>query len=71
MRRVVCIPKINDWWRRLANCVTESGYLLQNEWPVYIFDALLMAIVLGICQEWYFGSMVARGNLDVEMSSEM
>nr|XP_036586385.1 RTA1 like protein [Colletotrichum truncatum]KAF6796792.1 RTA1 like protein [Colletotrichum truncatum] len=24
----------------------QEGYLLQNEWPIYVFDALLMALVM-------------------------
>jgi hypothetical protein len=37
---------------------------------VYVFDALLMAVVLVICQEWYFGSMVPRqDSTDMEMKA--
>tara|TARA_R110002060_G_scaffold29396_8_gene39703 strand:+ start:274 stop:474 length:201 start_codon:yes stop_codon:yes gene_type:complete len=32
---------------------TEDGYLLQHEWPVYIFDALPMAVVLVLCLTFY------------------
>lgn len=31
----------------------QGGYLLANEWVMYVFDALLMAFVLGICLLWY------------------
>lgn len=27
---------------------TEDGYLLKNEWPLYVFDALLMVLVLTV-----------------------
>ncbi|KAF2032201.1 RTA1 domain-containing protein, partial [Setomelanomma holmii] len=33
----------------------EKGYLLQNEWPIYSFDAVPMAVVLVICVAWYVG----------------
>lgn len=26
---------------------------MTNEWPIYAFDAALMAIVLGLCYLWY------------------
>jgi hypothetical protein len=35
-----------------ADLWTEDGYLLQNEWPIYAFDAIPMAIVLVICVAW-------------------
>ena len=53
----------------LTSCA-EEGYLLQREWPIYVFDALLMAIVLGITQMWYFGSMVPKQR-DVEMETSL
>ncbi|KIW18870.1 hypothetical protein PV08_03159 [Exophiala spinifera] len=31
----------------------QDGYLLEHEWPVYAFDAALMAIVMAITLYWY------------------
>lgn len=31
----------------------DDGYLLSVEWPIYVFDALPMAIVLLLCNWWY------------------
>ncbi|EPE31097.1 hypothetical protein GLAREA_04064 [Glarea lozoyensis ATCC 20868] len=60
--------------RNLFRCIEyglgEGSYLLRHEWPIYVFDAVLMAIVLGICQQWYFGSLKAKhDSMDVEMNS--
>jgi hypothetical protein len=38
----------------------EKGYLLNHEWPIYVFDATLMAAVLAICATWYLGSDAFR-----------
>ncbi|PVH71332.1 hypothetical protein DL98DRAFT_503731 [Cadophora sp. DSE1049] len=46
----------------------KDGYLLQNEWPIYVFDALLMAIVLAVCCFWYVGTMRPRQN-DIDLVS--
>jgi hypothetical protein len=43
-----------------ADLRTEDGYLLQNEWPIYAFDAIPMAIVLVICAAWYVGDIVTK-----------
>ena len=40
-----------------TNEFAEDGYLLANEWPIYVFDALLMVIVLVICCKWYVGDI--------------
>ena len=28
------------------------------EWPIYVFDGLLMAIVLAICCKWYVREII-------------
>ena len=30
-----------------------GSYLLSNEWPLYVFDGLLMVMVLAVCIMWY------------------
>lgn len=38
-----------------------GSYLLSTEWPLYMFDALLMSLVLVICIMWY-NPEIAKGN---------
>ncbi|CAN9250819.1 unnamed protein product [Alternaria alternata] len=46
---------------RVAEYVTgDQGYLLTHEWPIYIFDALLMAAALASCTSWYVGDIVQK-----------
>lgn len=48
-------------------------YLLANEWPIYVFDASLMVVVLAICARWYVADeMRAAQNIgdQVEMMAQ-
>jgi hypothetical protein len=38
----------------------HDGYLLQNEWPMYVFDSILMVGVMGIYYRWYPTSIVVE-----------
>ncbi|KAK5069278.1 hypothetical protein LTR64_008427 [Lithohypha guttulata] len=38
-----------------------SGYLLSTEWPLYVFDGLLMVLVLVVCIMWYHPE-ISKGN---------
>lgn len=31
----------------------QEGYLLQKEWPLYLYDFLLMTLTLAVCVNWY------------------
>lgn len=33
---------------------------MTHEWPIYIFDALLMAAALASCTSWYVGDIVQK-----------
>lgn len=35
----------------------NKGYLLTHEWTLYVFDGVLMAVVLAVCLVWYVPSM--------------
>ncbi|CZR51387.1 related to Rtm1p [Phialocephala subalpina] len=59
---------IRNLFRVIEYGAGEDGYLLQNEWPIYVFDALLMAIVLAVCSFWYVGKMRSRQD-DIDLSS--
>lgn len=47
----------------------EDGYLLSHEWPIYVFDALLMVVVLAITFLWYLGKIAPnpKATEDYEM----
>ncbi|PVH95388.1 hypothetical protein DM02DRAFT_482480, partial [Periconia macrospinosa] len=42
-----------NFFRVAEFAMGEDGYLNTNEWPVFAFDASLMAVVLVICSFWY------------------
>ncbi|KIW31513.1 uncharacterized protein PV07_03158 [Cladophialophora immunda] len=44
---------VRNVFRVIEYAAGDDGYLLQNEWPIYVFDAFLMSIVLLICIKWY------------------
>ncbi|KAF2179272.1 RTA1-domain-containing protein [Zopfia rhizophila CBS 207.26] len=59
---------VRNLFRVVEYAMGEDGYLLSNEWPIYVFDALLMVIVLGICCLWYVGQTISKSqNGDIEM----
>ena len=48
-----------------------NGYLMDHEWALYIFDALLMASVLALTSMWYIGKKLVQDNRheNLEMTS--
>ncbi|KAH8760253.1 putative RTA1 domain protein [Hyaloscypha finlandica] len=55
-------------FRVIEYAMGESGYLLQNEWPIYVFDTALMVCVLAICQMWYVGKIRPKSD-DVDLET--
>ncbi|PSN66737.1 RTA1-domain-containing protein [Corynespora cassiicola Philippines] len=49
---------VRNVFRVIEYAMGEEAYLLANEWPIYVFDALLMAIVLVICCKWYIRELI-------------
>ncbi|KAH6618831.1 RTA1 like protein-domain-containing protein [Boeremia exigua] len=49
------IITLRNLFRVIEYAMGKDGYLLANEWPIYVFDATLMAGVLVICSYWYIG----------------
>ncbi|KAF2176942.1 RTA1 like protein [Zopfia rhizophila CBS 207.26] len=49
---------IRNLFRVVEYAMGENGYLMVKEWPIYVFDALLMAIVLAVCCMWHVGQIV-------------
>ncbi|KAF2677811.1 RTA1 like protein [Lentithecium fluviatile CBS 122367] len=44
-------------YRVVEYAMGEDGYLLMNEWSVYVLDALPMVVVLVVCARWYVGDL--------------
>ncbi|KAL1612127.1 hypothetical protein SLS60_000350 [Paraconiothyrium brasiliense] len=67
---------IRNAFRVIEYAMGEDGYLLATEWPIYVFDALLMAIVLAICCKWYVRDIITvhvvaqEGQEDFEMGNQ-
>ncbi|PVH67423.1 RTA1 like protein [Cadophora sp. DSE1049] len=53
---VSALITVRNIFRAIEYVGGEDAYLLKVEWPIYVFDALLMAFVLCICYFWYVGS---------------
>ncbi|KAF9694699.1 hypothetical protein EKO04_007514 [Ascochyta lentis] len=53
---------VRNVFRVAEYAMGEDGYLLAHEWPIYIFDALLMAVSLVICTTWYVGNIVSKAS---------
>lgn len=63
---------IRSVFRVIEYAMGSSGYLLSHEWPLYIFDATLMMIVVAIFAWWYPGRLDVSsiGKADVESSPD-
>ncbi|KAH7128329.1 RTA1 like protein-domain-containing protein [Dendryphion nanum] len=46
----------------------RDGYLLTNEWPLYIYDCLMMILTMAICTVWYDPNIKPRHKNDVEIA---
>ncbi|KAF2732652.1 hypothetical protein EJ04DRAFT_513717 [Polyplosphaeria fusca] len=66
---VSVIITLRNVYRVVEYVQGSEGYLMTHEWSIYIFDALLMAIVLAITASWYLGKIVAPKEIqqDYEM----
>ena len=50
----------------------QDGYLMAHEWPVYVFDVSLMAIVMSIALLWYRGNLdSSEGTIDPQESFQL
>ncbi|KAF2678367.1 RTA1-domain-containing protein [Lentithecium fluviatile CBS 122367] len=54
---VSAIISVRNLFRVIEYAMGKDGYLLANEWPMYVFDALLMVVVLALCSSWYVGDI--------------
>ncbi|KAF2119841.1 RTA1 like protein-domain-containing protein [Lophiotrema nucula] len=62
----VCIS-IRNACRVVEYAMGRDAYLLTHEWPMYIYDFLLMATALGVCLSWYDPNIKRGAKLDIEM----
>jgi hypothetical protein len=72
MGKVCASPTIEyliDCTRIILILGRQDGYLLSNEWPLYVGDFALMAITLIVCLAWYDPVITKRtaGKKSVEM----
>jgi len=52
---------VRNLYRTIEYGMGWNSYLLATEWPLYVFDALLMVLVLTICIMWY-DPEISKGN---------
>lgn len=53
-----------------ANLNVQDGYLITHEWPLYLYDFLMMAICMGICVVWYDPNIKPTGKrTDIEIGT--
>jgi hypothetical protein len=46
----------------------QEGYLLSHEWPIYVYDFLLMMITLVLCIWWYDPNIKPAKKADIEFA---
>lgn len=48
---------VRSVFRVIEYVMGTDGYLLRHEWPLYVFDAVLMMLTVGIFAWWYPGQL--------------
>ncbi|KAF9879706.1 putative RTA1 domain protein [Colletotrichum karsti] len=48
---------VRSVFRVIEYVMGTDGYLLMNEWPLYVFDAALMLLTVGVFAWWYPGRL--------------
>jgi hydrogenase/urease accessory protein HupE len=48
---------VRSIFRVVEYVMGTDGYLLRHEWPLYVFDALLMMLTVGVFAWWYPGQL--------------
>ncbi|KAJ4376646.1 hypothetical protein N0V86_006762 [Didymella sp. IMI 355093] len=57
---------IRNMCRVIEYALGKEGYLLQHEWPLYIYDCLMMIATLTVCITWYDPNIKPGRKNDVE-----
>ncbi|KAL5316355.1 hypothetical protein ACEPPN_015400 [Leptodophora sp. 'Broadleaf-Isolate-01'] len=60
---------LRNLFRVIEYAQGENGYFLSREWPIYVLDALPMAIVVAICVFWHVGRLRETEKTNVEMDT--
>ncbi|KAG4431909.1 hypothetical protein IFR05_012608 [Cadophora sp. M221] len=62
---------LRNFFRVLEYAMGEDSYLLANEWPIYAFDALPMAVCLVVCTGCYvpFNQVGQQKIVDLELAN--
>jgi len=50
---------VRNIFRVLEFIMDKEGYLMQKEWPTFVFDAVLMFLVMVAFYVWYPGNLVS------------
>ncbi|PSN74959.1 RTA1 like protein [Corynespora cassiicola Philippines] len=58
---------IRNMCRVVEYALGRDGYLLQNEWCLYVYDCLPMILTLAICITWYNPNIKPGRKTDIEM----
>ena len=56
---VSVLVMVRSVFRVIEYVMGTDGYLFRHEWPLYIFDAVLMLLTVGIFAWWYPGQLGA------------
>ncbi|KAF2997931.1 hypothetical protein E8E13_005334 [Curvularia kusanoi] len=57
---------IRNMCRVVEYAMGKEAYLLQHEWPLYIYDCLMMIATLAVCLTWYDPNIKPRRKSDIE-----
>ncbi|XPS75623.1 hypothetical protein M3J09_007698 [Ascochyta lentis] len=57
---------IRNMCRVIEYAMGKQGYLLQHEWPLYIYDCLMMIATLTVCITWYDPNIKPGRKTDIE-----
>ncbi|KAL2832763.1 RTA1-domain-containing protein [Aspergillus pseudoustus] len=62
---VSALIMVRSIFRVAEYAMGQKGYLLSHEWPMYVFDAVLMVGVMGIWAVWHPGTIRQEGSADM------
>jgi hypothetical protein len=65
---------VRSVFRVIEYVMGTDGYLLRHEWSLYVFDALLMLVTVGVFAWWYPGQLsvtLAVGADELETGSDI
>ncbi|KAH7407238.1 RTA-like protein [Cadophora sp. MPI-SDFR-AT-0126] len=62
---------LRNLFRVIEYAQGEQGYFLSREWPIYVLDALPMAVVVAICVLWHVGRVEDTEKTNVELNTRV